>query len=149
MNLANRVIVLFVLYALISPLSVIAQSISDAHIEDNVPDEKVFKKFLARDIQKYFSTKWNKTIQIEYELLRDAPTQSGVAYPKYYLWVKILDGSTIIEEAAVRIAAINKVRFEIIEHVSKGEIIRDPKKIETIFPAVLCDDIRSRAGAKP
>jgi len=148
MNLQNRFIFLFVLSVLISPLSVIAQSISDAHIESNVPDDKDFKKFLARDIQKYFSIKLNKAIRIEYELLRDSPTQSGIAYPKYYLWVKVFDDNTIIEESAVRIAAIGKVRFEVIEYVSKSEIIREPKKIETIFPAGLCDNIRSRACAK-
>ncbi len=64
-------------------------AIEQSHIDGNVPAPKDFQSFLIRDLQKHFSSLLKKKVRVEYELLRDGPTQVGIAYPKYYAWVKI------------------------------------------------------------
>ncbi len=62
------------------------QQIEQSHIDGNVPAAKDFHKFLVRDLQKYFSSLLETKVLVEYELLRDGPTQSGVSFPKYYAY---------------------------------------------------------------
>jgi hypothetical protein len=122
------------------------ESISDSHIKANVPDEKDFRNFLIRDLQSYFKDTLKKTVRAEYELLRDAPTQSGVAYPKFYAWVKIFEDSSMIDEGAVRLAAIEKKHFEVTDYLSKRDIEEKPAVLERIFPRALVESIKKRAG---
>src|SRR5262249_3284982 len=83
------------------------------HIAANVPDTANFKAFLIRDLNSYFSSSLQKPVKVEYELLRNGPTQTGIAYPKYYAWVRIYEGSTMLEEGAVRLAAMNRTAFDV------------------------------------
>jgi hypothetical protein len=122
------------------------ESIADSHIKANVPDEKDFRDFLIRDLQSYFKDTLNKTVRAEYELLRDAPTQSGVAYPKFYAWVKIFEDSRLIDEGAVRLAAIEKKYFDVTDYLSKRDIEEKPAVLERIFPRALVEFIKKRAG---
>lgn len=123
------------------------QDVQQSHISANVPDTyKEFEKFVGRDLAKYFSNKSAKKIEIKFDLLRRGPTQSGVAYPKFYLWVVLKSNNKKLDEGAVRIAAIEKKRIEVTDFVSKSKIIKNPKAIEAIFPRALCDGIRNRAG---
>jgi hypothetical protein len=122
------------------------ESIADSHIKANVPDEKDFRNFLIRDLQSYFKVMLKKTVRAEYELLRDAPTQSGVAYPKFYAWVKIFEDSRLIDEGAVRLAAIEKKHFEVTDYLSKRDIEEKPAVLERIFPRALVESIKKRAG---
>jgi hypothetical protein len=122
------------------------ESIADSHIKANVPDEKDFRNFLIRDLQSYFKDMLKKTVRAEYELLRDAPTQSGVAYPKFYAWVKIFEDSRLIDEGAVRLAAIEKKHFEVTDYLSKRDIEEKPAVLERIFPRALVEFIKKRAG---
>ena len=64
-------------------------SIADSHIRANVPDEKDFDSFLRRDLASYFKELKKKSVVVEYQLLRTGPTQSGTAFPKFYVWVRI------------------------------------------------------------
>lgn len=148
-------IILLVLF--LSPLSTsatlsvacqqdVVDSIRKSHIDGNVPDEKDFHNFLVRDLESYFKESLKKTVRADYELLRDAPTQTGIAYPKYYAWVKIFDGDKLIEEGAVRLAAIDKKRFEVTSYLSKTDIERSPGAIEHIFPKALIETIKKKAG---
>src|SRR6266550_7076938 len=68
------------------------ESIAESHIRANVPDERDFDKFLKRDLEQYFKDTLQKTVTVEFELLRKEPTQTGIAYPKFYAWVTIRDG---------------------------------------------------------
>lgn len=117
------------------------------HIEANVPDDGNFGPFLVRDLKSYFESTSKKPIHVEYDLLRDFPTQTGIAFPKYYAWVRILDGKTMIEQGAVRLAACHKTDFEVTDFVSKEQIKKNPEMIRAIFPAPLCPAIVSRANA--
>jgi len=127
------------------------QDISDvarSHIEGNVPSDTDFDTTLRRDLTDYFRRSTQRSVKVEYELLRKGPTQSGVAYPKFYVWVKVVVQSKPTEQGAVRVAAIEKVRFEVTDFLSKAEIVRDPSAVSRVFPAALVPSIVERAGAK-
>ena len=82
---------------------------------------------------------------VQFNLLRKAATQSGVAYPKYYLWANVLtDGETQLEGAA-RVAAIDMARFDVIDFMSASDIRSAPDKVRTIFPSMLVPAITERA----
>ena len=117
-------------------------SISQSHIEGNVPEENNFDKLLHRDIELYFTKLFKYKVIIKYEFLREGPTQTGIAYPKYYLWVKIWNGKELIKEGAIRIAAVEKTHFDITNFVSKDEIINGSINIYEIFPKPVCEKIK-------
>lgn len=120
------------------------ESLAESHIRANVPDEKDFAKFLKRDLEEYFKEAIQKTISVEYELLRDGPTQSGIAFPKFYGWVTVRHGATVLDQGAVRVAAIEKKRFEVTHFFSEAEIKRAPAALDKIFPLPVADKIRNR-----
>jgi hypothetical protein len=120
------------------------ESIAESHIRANVPDAKDFAKFLKRDLEQYFKAVKQKTVTVEYELLRNGPTQSGIAYPKFYAWVTVRDGATVLDQGAVRVAAIEKKRFEVTHFVSEADIKREPAALDEIFPLPVADKIRGR-----
>src|SRR6058998_2120737 len=84
----------------------IACGVAQSHIDANVPRNDDFDNFLKRDLAKYFSANNGQVTSVEYELLRDSPTQTGISYPKFYAWVRIVRNARDKEEGAVRLAAI-------------------------------------------
>jgi hypothetical protein len=122
--------------------------IQESHINANVPDSNKFDKYLKRDIKLYFKSKINNEIDIEYELLRKEPTQSGVSYPKYYLWIILKNKNDIIKEGALRVAAVDKLRFEITDFLSKDDINKNENKVGYIFPRPLVEGIILKAKNK-
>jgi len=135
---------------LLFSVSVFAQSspadVQASHIEANVPARESFEAFLRRDLLAYFHAPG--TGSLEYKLLRDGPTQSGVAYPKYYLWVTVRSGSSLLNEGAVRVAAIGRKRFEVTNFLSRGTIRATPSEVGVVFPAALVPSVLSLAGVK-
>ncbi len=112
------------------------RGIPESHIEGNVPDESVFNQYFLRDLTTYFKQKVGKEVSVRYELLRDGPSQSGLAYPKYYAWVTVvsLSDNSVIQLGAVYIAAINKEYFQVDDFISKKEIEENPDTLNQIFP---------------
>jgi hypothetical protein len=129
----------------ISPEAAASQNIQSSHIESNVPDERDFDSFLKRDLAKYFADLKKKEVEVSYELLRKQPTQSGVAYPKFYLWVKVSGKEELIEEGAIRVAAIEKKEFQITDYLSKQQIKENPAITYETFPRILCEKIIEKA----
>ena len=86
------------LYGIGSTGADIFRGIQESHIQGNVPEASTFDAYLKRDVASFFQAKFRKSLEISYDLLRQGPTQSGVALPKYYLWVRVIDQGTIIEE---------------------------------------------------
>jgi hypothetical protein len=121
-------------------------SISESHIRGNVPDEKNFDKVLNRDLAAYFHEYIGKAITVEHELLRKEPTQAGVAFPKFYVWVKIYEKERLVEEGAARLAAVEKNHFDIIQYLSRDEIKLDSEKVYKIFPKTIADKIQEKAN---
>ncbi len=121
----------------------VLEGIQKSHIDGNVPKKTKFDTFLKRDLEKHFSSTYGK-VSVKWEYLREAPTQSGVAYPKYYLWTKLYNGENMLTEGAVRVAAIEKINFEVTDFVSIEELKNKTKDIYTIFPVPVCEKILSR-----
>ncbi|MDP9048107.1 MAG: hypothetical protein M3N14_08210 [Bacteroidota bacterium] len=117
-------------------------ALQKSYIEENVPDNKTFDGVLKRDLTSYFSPIY-KDATVQSELLRQGATQSGVAYPKFYLWIKIYQHEKLVNQGAVRVAAIEKKKFEVTDFVSILEITNSSKDIYSIFPAMVCEKIKS------
>src|SRR5690242_21832060 len=83
----SSVIVVTTVSLLLRPFFASPTSLALSHIEAHVPSEREFDAFLTRDLEHYFTTKEKKNVTVTYELLRDMPTQTGIAYPKFYAWV--------------------------------------------------------------
>jgi|GEM_PF-4328069 len=120
------------------------EDIRNSHIETNSPSEDNFAEFLKRDLELFFKKRYNKEISVEFELLRDGPTQSGVAYPKHYAWIIIYSDNEKIEQGAVRLAAIDTKYFDITHFISRDQIKKDVDQIYSIFPSPVCDKIKKR-----
>jgi hypothetical protein len=124
----------------------IGDSITDSHVRANVPDEKDFDAFLKRDLESYFKNLKKKDVVVEYQLLRDGPTQSGTAFPKFYVWVTVKEDGTLLEDGAVRVAAMEKKRFGVYDYVTRADIDRDLDKAYETFPRAVVDKIKEKMG---
>ena len=120
--------------------------ITDSHIDMNVPAAAEFDALLERDLQEYFAKALGNPIRVKYSLLRRGPTQTGTSYPKYYAWVVVHADSSnsTLAEGAVRVAAVERVRFEVTDFVSKPDIVQKPELITSVFPDPVCDEIKKR-----
>jgi hypothetical protein len=96
--------------------------LAQSHIDANVPDAKVFGPLMERDLQGYFEKTLDTTekIHVQFQLLRDGPTQTGISYPKFYVWAKILSGDRILTEGAVRVAAVDRTQFNVTDAFGKS-----------------------------
>ena len=117
-----------------------------SHLEGNIPPAADFEAFLRRDLTAYFETAGVSDPQVEVELLRQGATQSGIAYPKYYAWVQVHSGGKLAQEGAVRVAAIDRVRFEITDFMPSATIKADPAGVGAVFPPALVPAIQDRAA---
>lgn len=115
-----------------------------AHIAAYSPDESDFNAIFTRDAQTYFTDRKGRPVTVRYEQLRDGPTQSGVGFPKYYLWVKVFSDDTLLDEGAVRVAGVAKDRFEITDFLDTTQIRNHPGFLDPVFPQSVRDTIRSR-----
>lgn len=124
----------------------ILESIARSHIEANVPDNQHFDEYLKRDLTAYFKKTTSKDVMVEFELLRDGPTQTGIAFPKFYAWVVVRVKEEIIDQGAVRLAAIQKQRFDVTHFLSKPEILKTGEAASKIFPADVVKKIDLKIG---
>lgn len=111
-----------------------------SHIDGNVPNKSEFDGILTRDLSAFFQS-MGDMITVDYQLLRDEPTQVGVSYPKYYVWVRIYSEGQLIEQGAARVAAVEKTRFEVLPFISQSQIQREPMLVEQVFPESLTQAI--------
>jgi hypothetical protein len=127
--------------ALAAVLLLACNPIQESHIDANVPAASEFDQYLQRDLKSYFSGA-NVTV----DLLRREPTQSGVAYPKFYAWVRAVAPGAPPAEGAVRVEAVDRQKFIVTHFLSVQEIRSNPSQVDAIFPAPLCPAIKHRAG---
>ena len=140
--MTTRTIAVSLLAAL--AMACVADQIRESHVDGNVPSSGDVDRLLQRDLNAFFAGRLPAGGNVRYEFLRKAPTQTGVAYPKFYLWVWLPapDGGTL--QGAVRIAAINQQRYEVTDFLSEADIRRDPGRTRRVFPAVVCERIAAR-----
>lgn len=122
--------------------------VAESHIAMNVPSTNDFRPFLIRDLTDYLKPTLGDKLTVDYQLLRDGPTQSGVAYPKFYVWMRATNAGQTLIEGATRVAAIDKKRFEITNFLPRAEIVSHPDAVMSIFPAALIEKIHSKAGVQ-
>lgn len=134
--------ILFVLYGPVFPASL--DPVEMSHVVANVPNKSDFDPFLKRDLGRYFTFVKGREITVDYELLREWPTQVGVALPKYYLWVRLYESGNLLEEGAVRVAAADKSRFDVLNYLSENEIETNTEIINKVFPQEVCDRIKEK-----
>src|SRR6185295_11679305 len=118
--------------------------IADSHVRANVPDEKDFDSFLKRDLESYFQELKKKRVVVEYQLLRNGPTQSGTAFPKFYIWVMIKENGVLLEDGAIKVAAMEKKRFAVYDYLARADIERDGERLYQIFPRPVADKIKEK-----
>jgi hypothetical protein len=97
-----------------------------SHIAANAPPSSEFGKLLERDVRAYLVAHRLPSRSVDFEPLRRRATQSGVSYPKYYLWVRATETSKNHFEGAMRVTAIDRIRFEIIDYTPAYAIRADP-----------------------
>lgn len=114
----------------------------NSHIQGNVPEQ--FDQLLKRDLITYFQDLSKQEVTVEYELLREIPTQVGVALPKYYIWVKIYSQKVLLDEGAVKVAAVEKTHFTVLNYLAIADLQKSPERINQVFPLSVGDKIRSR-----
>ena len=124
-----------------SPNEIMAR-LAQSHIQGNVPDKAHFEKFLARDLTAYFTNKTGKKVTVKYDFLRNGPTQSGVSFPKYYLWVRVFQNRKMLEAGAIRIAAVDRTQFDVTTYLTKAIMERSPEQIYQAFPRPVGDKIK-------
>lgn len=117
--------------------------IQQSHVDANIPDKNNFDNLLNQNLEEYFSSLYEH-VTIKWEFLREGATQSGVANPKYYLWVYINKDNKLVDEGAVRVAASNKKSFDILEYATINQIENKSIDIYTIFPKAVCIKIESK-----
>jgi hypothetical protein len=127
-----------------------AQALRDiqaSHIDANVPASTDFEPFLRRDLSAYFSKDRHlRNVKVEYEFLRDGPTQSGVSYPKYYIWVRINGGKSSEDRGAARVTAVERKGFEVTMFASEREIRTNVGALKLVFPRPVCEKIEAKLG---
>jgi hypothetical protein len=119
--------------------------VHQSHINANVPEGASFAEYLARDLSSHFQAEAHGPVQVTYELLRKEPTQSGVSFPKFYVWVVVRRSGSLWQTGAAKVEAVDKRGFSVTRFVSASEIRGDPDSVVPVFPAALVADIQRRA----
>jgi hypothetical protein len=79
--------------------------------------------------------------------MRKSPSQVGVGYPHYYVWVTVSDeNGNIATEGAARLNAINKEGFAVTDFIKKEQILEDTSSVTDLFPIILHKRILELAG---
>jgi|EndMetStandDraft_4_1072995.scaffolds.fasta_scaffold67745_3 hypothetical protein len=149
-HLLSPLALVVAMHAVLAQEPAFAQSeLQRTHIEANVPPEDEFEPLLQRDLLSFFRQAHGPTVTaIEVQPLRLGPTQSGVSYPKFYLWVKAMAGSSVQQAGAVRVAAIQRTRFEVTDFLPVESIKKRPEEVGQVFPAALVRAIQERAASQ-
>lgn len=127
-----------------TPEQTLLQQIQESHIEGNVPPVAEFIALLQRDLDAYFAELYGKKVAVAWEFLREGATQSGVANPKYYLWVTVKADGEYMNEGAIRVAAIGKTSFEVTDFLEIATIKNQQEDIYSVFPAPVCEKINGK-----
>lgn len=138
--------------ALILPFTVaLAQAdVQRSYVEANVPPAAQAEAILRRDLAAFFAKSTGQSVvSLQISALRDGPTQSGVSYPKFYFWVRATGTGAVIAEGAVRVAAVDRVRFEVTDFLPKAKIQESPGQVAAVFPQALVTLVLQHAGVKP
>jgi hypothetical protein len=136
-------------------------SCSRSRVTANVPSSNDFRLFLIRDLTAYLnsdatgyleSTHGDQLVVVDYEILLNGPTQSGTAYPEFYVWLNATNAELSVPqpvlEGAATVAAIEKKRFEVVNFSPKAGFVSHPFTHLGKFPESLREKINAKAWSK-
>jgi hypothetical protein len=97
---------------------------------------------IRRDLTAYFTRRAGTATRVSYEYLRNGPTVTGIAYPKFYVWVRAdpLGGGSGVEGPA-RIALIDS-SAEVTHFFSHDSGTVAPPELDAVFPASVAASLR-------
>ncbi len=130
-------------------LAKIVKQVETLSPTEHLPPSENFKLFMERDLAAFFKGRTKKTLQVDYQLLRDVPTLTLNGKPAFYCWAKAAKMDQIIEEGAVRLEAADKKGFVVTDYLSTTDIAGDSKLVFKSFPEIIAVDIFYRAKVKP
>jgi hypothetical protein len=149
LSIMKNLLLLVALLVLATQAAFAQSDLQRSHIEANVPPAEEFERLLQRDLLAFFKQAVGASVtSVEVQPLRSGPTQSGVSYPKFYLWVKVTAGSSGQQAGAVRVAAVQRTRFEITDFMAAASIKANPSEVSKVFPAALVSAIQARAAGE-
>ena len=112
-------------------------SIARSHIVGNVPAPNNFHAYLRRDLMTYFRAGRDGRVSMSYELLRNGPTQAGVGYPEFYVWIRFREIGGSVQEGAVSVDAVEGKGFHVAHFLPAIEA-RSTGTCREVFPAPVC-----------
>jgi hypothetical protein len=131
-------------------LVVLQTSRADARLHAPVRAERTLEgadsaldRIMTRDLTEYFRRREGSPVRVVYEYLRTGPTVAGIAYPKYYLWVRATKPSG--ENAAVgavRVEVIDST-IEVTHFFPRAYIEKEPACLDAVFPKSVIVAIRA------
>jgi hypothetical protein len=121
------------------------ETVSESHIRANVPDFEDFDRLFKLGLEKFFHDP-GKVVTVDYELLQPTPTQVAVSSPKFYAWVKVYENGAFLEEGAVRVGAVEKKEFVVINYLPREEIEQDKQRMNYLFPKTAIGRINEKMG---
>jgi hypothetical protein len=114
-------------------------------IRPDALDDARLDSVMSCDLNTYFSKRAGVPVTVEHLYLRRGPTVTGIAYPKYYVWIRERDspgyGTTV--EGAARVALIGSV-IEVTHFFPRDYIADNPGSIDSVFPPAVVVEIRKR-----
>ncbi len=106
---------------------------------------EAFDRSFREDLLDYFvRIHRSENVSLSFELLREGPTVTGMAAPKFYAWTEVSLGQAVEEAGAVRVAETGAGEFEVFDYLSADEMRRDFNKALEIFPLSVAEEIRER-----
>ena len=122
------------------------RDVADSHIDGNVPSQDSFLPILRRDLTAYFDSIGFNTDSIDFSPLRGGVTQTGIGFPKFYVWIRLLAADSTVQEGAATVAAVQRQRFFVADYVPEALIRNGLVSLDTIFPKLVADSIRRKLG---
>jgi hypothetical protein len=120
------------------------------HLDEQIPPKEDIERLMQRDLVAYFTKAGEPPATVQYELFRKGPTLAGVSSPKYYAWVIVGDPASPTSRGAVRMAAKDGQRFDVMNFFTVDQIRSDPAALERVFPKSVIAAIQEKmAAAEP
>ncbi len=127
-------------YSAAATIDAIAQS----HIDANVPPDSTFDRLLRRDLTQYFQASLGGNLTIDFDLLRRGPTQTGISYPKFYLWVLVRRDGKPLKEGYARVQATDRTGFDVRDFIPRTAVDQDSTRLYPVFPVAVAAEIMRR-----
>ena len=117
----------------------------NSHVSANMPEHEKLHSVIKHGLVEYFKKNYSAT-DLDYQLLRDIPSQVGVSYPKLYAWVEAKGTNPGKLSGAVRLSLREKKYCVVTHFLSSQDIRKNPKSAFFVFPTGLLPKVFSKCG---